>query len=48
MNCMFCLFGAPAKRCIAKDLIEANAIGRKAVADFIDFVLVENVSFTTP
>ena len=30
----------PAKRGIAKDLFEADDIGRKAVADFIDSVLV--------
>ena len=29
-------FGVPAKPGIAKDLIEADDIGRKAVADFID------------
>ena len=29
----------PAKPGIAKDLIEANDIGRKAVADFIDSLL---------
>ena len=32
----FLSFGVPAKPDIAKDLIEANDIGRKAVADFID------------
>ena len=37
----------PAKPGIAKDLIEADDIGRKAVADFIDSLLVENMSFTT-
>ena len=41
-------FGVPAKLGIAKDLIEAVYIGRKAVADFIDSLLVENLSFTTP
>ena len=41
-------FGVPAKPGIAKDLIEADDIGRKAVADFIDSLLVENLSFTTP
>ena len=30
-------FGVPAKPGIAKVLIEANEIGRKADADFIDF-----------
>ena len=33
---------------IAKDLIESVDIGRKAVAGFIDSLLVENLSFTTP
>ena len=33
-------FGVPAKPCIAKDLIEADDIGRKAVADFIDSLLL--------
>ena len=42
MNCIFC-----PKPDIAKGLIEADDIGRKAVADFIDF-LVENLSFTFP
>ena len=37
-----------AKPGIAKDLIEAYEIGRKAVADFIDSLLVENLSFTAP
>ena len=31
----------PAKPCIAKDLIEADDIGRKAVADFIDSLLAK-------
>ena len=39
--------GFPAKPGIAKDLIEADDIGRKAVADFIVSLLVENMSFTT-
>ena len=30
----------PAKRGIAKDLIEADDIGNKAVADFTDSILV--------
>ena len=42
------VFRCPAKPDIAKDLIEANDIGRKPVADFIDSLLVENLSFTTP
>ena len=41
-------FGVPAKHDIAKDLIEADDIGRKAVAVFIDSLLLENLSFTTP
>ena len=36
MNCTFFLFCVPAKPGIAKDLIVADDIGRKAVADFID------------
>ena len=36
MNCTFLFFGVPAKPGIAKDLIEADDIGRKVVADFID------------
>ena len=48
MNPYFLSFGVPAKSGIAKDLIEADDIGRKAVADFIDSLLVENMSFTTP
>ena len=31
MNCTFLSFGVPAKPGIANDLIEANAIDRKAV-----------------
>ena len=39
----------PAKPGIAKDLIEADDIGRKAVADFIDSLLtLKNLSFTSP
>ena len=44
----FLSFGVPAEPGIAKDFIEADDIGRKAVADFIDSILVENLSFTTP
>ena len=44
----FLSFGVPAQPGIAKDLIEAGDIARKAVADFIDSFLVENLSFTTP
>ena len=36
----FWSIGVPAKPGIAKDLIEADDIGRKAVADFIDSLLV--------
>ena len=48
MNPYFLSFGVPAKPGIAMVLIEADGIGRKAVADFIDSLLVENLSFTTP
>ena len=48
MNFTFLSFGVLAKTYIAKELIEAGDIGRKAVADFIDSLLVENLSFTTP
>ena len=44
----FLSFGVPAKPVIAKDLIDADDIGTKAVADFIDSLLVENLSFTSP
>ena len=44
----FLSFGVPAKPGIAEDLIEADDIGGKAVADSIDALLVENLSFTTP
>ena len=45
----FLSFGVPAKPGIAKELIEADDIGRKAVADFIDSLLVKkNLSFTSP
>ena len=43
----FLSLGVPAKHGIAKDLIEADGIGGKAVADFTDSLLVENLSFTT-
>ena len=49
MNCTFLSFDVPAKPDIAKDLIEADDIGRKAVADFIDSLVVKkNLSFTSP
>ena len=45
----FWSFGVPAKPGIAKDLIEADDIGRKAVADSIDSLLVKkNMSLTSP
>ena len=47
MRPYFLSFGVPAKPGIAKDLIEADDIGRKAFANFIDSLLVENLSFTT-
>ena len=40
MNCTFLSFGVRAKPGIAKDLIEADAIGRNAVADVTDSLLV--------
>ena len=36
----FWSFGVPAKPGIVKDIIETDDIGRKAVADFIDSLLV--------
>ena len=42
MNPYFLSFDVPAKPGIANDLIEADDIGRKAVADFIDSLLVHN------
>ena len=44
----FLSFIVPAKPGIAKDLIEADDIGRKAVADVIDSLLAENLFFTSP
>ena len=38
----------PAKRGIAKDLIEADGIRRKVVADFIDSLLVKKSVFHIP
>ena len=38
----------PAKPGIAKDLIEANDIDRKAVADFIDSLLAKKSAFHNP
>ena len=40
MNPYFLSFHVPAKPGIAKNLIEADDIGSKAVADFIDSLLV--------
>ena len=45
MNCTFCV---PAKPGIAKDLIEADDIGRKAVADFTDSLLAKKYVFHIP
>ena len=44
----FLSFGVPAKPGIAKDLIEADDIGRKAVADFIASLLVKKSVFHNP
>ena len=44
----FLSFGVPAEPGIAKDLIEADDIGRKAVADFIDLLLVKKSVFHNP
>ena len=44
----FLSFGVPAKPGIAKDLIEADNIGRKAVADFIDLLLIKKSVFHNP
>ena len=44
----FLSFGVPAKPGIAKDLIEADDIGRKAVADFIDSLIVKKSVFHIP
>ena len=38
----------PAKPGIAKDLIEADDIGRKTVADFVDSLLVKKSVFHIP
>ena len=49
-NELYCLsVGVPAKPDIANDPIEADDIRRKAVADFLDSLLVKKkLSFTTP
>ena len=44
----FLSFGVPAKPGIAKDLIEANDIGRNAAADFIDSILAKKSVFHNP
>ena len=44
----FLSFGVPVKPGIAKDLIEADDIGRKAVADFTDSLLVKKSVFHNP
>ena len=44
----FLSFGLAAKPGIAKDLIEANYIGRKAVADFVDSLLAKKSVFHNP
>ena len=44
----FLSFGVPAKPGIAKDLIEADEIDRKAVADFIDSLLLKKIYFSHP
>ena len=41
-------FSVPAKPGIAKDLIEADDISRKAIADFIDSLLVKKSVFHNP
>ena len=49
MNFTFCLSVTLLSFGIAKDLIEADDIGRKAVADFIvSFLVLKNLSFTSP
>ena len=44
----FLSFGVPAKPGIAKDLIAADDIGRKAVVDFIDSLLSKKSVFHNP
>ena len=44
----FLSFDVLAKPGIAKELIEADDIGRKAVADFIDSLLVKKSVFHNP
>ena len=47
MNCILS-FGVPAKPGIAKDLIEADDIDRKAVADSIDSLLAKKNCLSQP
>ena len=44
----FLSFGVPAKPGIAKNLIEAHDIGRSAIADFIDSLLVTKICLSQP
>ena len=44
----FLSLSVPARPGIAKDLIEANGIGRKAVADFIDSFVAKTSVFHDP
>ena len=44
----FLSFGVPAKPGIAKELIEADDIDRKVVADFIDSLLVKKICLSQP
>ena len=44
----FLSFVVPAKPGIAKDLIEANDISWKAVADFIDSLLAKKICLSQP
>ena len=44
----FLSFGVPANPGIAKDLIEADDNGRKAVADFIDSLLDKKIWLSHP
>ena len=44
----FLSFGVPAKPGIAKNLIEADDMGREAVADFIDSLLVLKICLSQP
>ena len=44
----FLSFGVPVMPGIAKDLIEADDIGRKIVADFIDSLLLKKICLSHP